>query len=261
MTGLYDPVVIDSTAPNFSNVSLTIQCTPGEGLDRSQARKLCRNVSTLFENQGAIVNTVAPSGGLSSTNPFADAAEAQATKDSKDVVGKTNLSMELKGRELHKSQHPVSWLFWAASFTLAPAIVESTFAQDVTIRDETGFLLAQKTLVGRMVRYSGVGTYLGNLLLDYTLRDKDDRLIGNRGRAGHEDLSEDLYGQLTQVLFNADMQRRVLLESSVTPQPVATKTPAVESLPGIPLEVTAPPVDNVVEIQGGPAPTAAPDIP
>lgn len=247
MTGLYDPVLVDPAAPNFVGRSITIRCAPGDGLDRAEARKLCRNVRTLFENQGATVEVLAPAGGPSSTNPFADAAEAAANAEAAGT-GRSDLTVELSARTLNKTRHPVSWILYVASFTVAPGVTESTFAQDVVVRDATGFLLAQETLVGKMVKYSGVGTYLGNVLLDYTLREKDERLVmpGPDGRPGYADLSLDLYRHLSQTVFDADLRRQVLAGPAY-PEPVAAAvesppTPEASSLPGLSdVQVAEPP--------------------
>ena len=44
-----------------------------------------------------------------------------------------------------------------ATLTLVPTISEFTFAQEVTIRDRDGFVLASDSLQGRFVSYFGVG--------------------------------------------------------------------------------------------------------
>jgi hypothetical protein len=105
---------------------------------------------------------------------------------------------------------PVSWVLFVLSFSVVPAVTETSFAVDVIIRDESGFLLVSDSLQGRLVRRLGVGAWGTNLVLDRFLRDEDDRITGD---AAHEDLSADLYGQLGQLMFNAKMQREVLSQA------------------------------------------------
>ena len=68
-------------------------------------------------------------------------------------------------------------------------MTDYTFAQDVTIRDENGFLLAKDTLTGRVMMRMG-----------FFEEAKDD-------------FTRDYYGQISQMTFNAKLRRQVLRES------------------------------------------------
>ena len=120
---------------------------------------------------------------------------------------KTDLLLELSARVVHKNNDPLSWILCFASGTLVPAVTESTFAQDVVVRDGTGFLLIQDTMEGRIVRTFGLGTWVGNKVLDWVVRPKADEM---NDKATHARLSADLYAQLSQLVFNAKKRWEVL---------------------------------------------------
>ena len=211
MSGLHRPVVVDPQAANFTDLRLTVVCPPGAYVSPAEAQMLCERVGKLFENQGARLTTRGdgaeqepgigedPAGGL---------AGGQAGRPAAPT---TDLVLELRAQELHTRNDPLSWVLCIATGTLVPAVTESTFAQDVVIRDGTGFLLLTDRLEGRIVRTMGVGTWAGNRLLDVLWRKKEDEL---NDKAVHADVSADLYGQLSQLLFNARMRWKVLQEAT-----------------------------------------------
>ncbi len=193
LSGLNGPVVVDPTLPNFEDVHLDVHCVPGDALTRPEASILCRKLQVLFENQGASVVTHASEG------------ETEAPEQVPDRP--VRLSVELRARDLHESRHAVSWALCIVTFTLLPGVLETAFAQDVVIRDDSGFLLVTDTLEGRLVERFGLGTWAGNALLDLTLRDDDEKVTGE---AAERALSSDLYRQLSQLVFNARMHARVM---------------------------------------------------
>ena len=214
MSGLHRPVVIDPQAANFVDVRLGVVCPPGGAVSAAEAQLLCDRVGKLFEVQGATVTTGATRG--RDERPIGDEPAAAA-----GPAQTTDLVLELRSREVHTSNDPLSWVVCLATGTLVPAVTETTFAQDIVIRDGTGFLLASDSLQGRIVRTFGVGTWLGNGLLDLVWRKKADELTE---KAMTADLSADLYTQLSQILFNAKMRWQVLREATpsgraTVPQP------------------------------------------
>ena len=223
MSGLHDPVVIDPQQPNFQDVRLTVYCAPGDHLNAEETRTLCRRVGTLFENQGAVVLTYTRNRlQVEQAREEEEAALAASESESEsegavDATGvsrgtdeaPTDLVLELRSRQTHAASDPVSWVLCAGSFTLVPGVTESSFATDVVIRDGTGFLLARDTLEGRLVRYFGVGSWATNRIVDLLWREDEDELTGD---AVNQDLSADLYSQLSQLLFNAKMQWQVRQE-------------------------------------------------
>ncbi len=210
VSGLHRPVVVDPQLANFQDVRLTVYCPPGELVDPEEARALCRKVGTLFENQGARVSSYTTDRRLGD-----DPLGGDPTAGGGDEPGEpapTDLIMELRGRQVHQATNQLSWLLFIGTFTLVPAVSEFTFAQDVVIRDESGFLLLSDTLQGRIIRYSGAGTYFSNKLLDWFWREEEDKLLVDD--MPHSDLSADFYGQLSQLLFNAKLRWQVLEEAN-----------------------------------------------
>lgn len=196
LSNLHRPSVIDPSLPNFEGVRLDVICLPGGLLSGQEAGALCQKVGLLFENQGAVVNATTSPGGDDDDDDDPAAAVEPATQ----------LTLELRSRLVNRAYHPASWLLSAATFTVLPALSETTFAQDVVVRDETGFLLASETLEGRIVERFGAGPWLGNKLLDLA-RPRQERLTAQVMKV---DVSNDLYRQLSQTLFNAKMQWEVL---------------------------------------------------
>jgi hypothetical protein len=207
LSGLHAPVVVDPQAENLSDVRLAVTCLSGDFLSRQETLGLCRKMEALFEIQGAEVTLV------DSGSAFSQSDEVSASSES-DVEAvarpRTDLSLELRSREIHKSVNPLSWVLSIGTFTVLPAVSDSTFAQDVVIRDETGFLLVSDSLQGRVIRRFGVGSWLGNAIADLG-REKEAKLSAG---SAERDLSQDLYGQISQLVFNAKIQWRVLTESA-----------------------------------------------
>lgn len=214
MSGLHRPAVINPQLANFQDVRLTVRCVPGGLLNPQEAGALCQKVGVLFENQGALVTTTTSEhGGLEDTGLSADEGAEDSDDDGEDgeEIEPADLTLELRARELHQANHLLSWVLCLSTFTVVPGVVESTFAQDVIIRDGTGFLLVRDSLEGRLVERFGVGSWLSNKLLDLTARDDREKITGD---AVNHDLSNDLYRQLSQLLFNAKMQWQVLQQGA-----------------------------------------------
>lgn len=198
MVGLQQPVVVDYNAPNLEGVKVTVRCYPGDALNMQEASALCLKVGVLFENQGADV-TIGLDARVRDSGEQVELAE--------DAAPPTELIVELRSRELAKANDPLRWAACIATYSIVPAITETAFAQDVTIRDGSGFLLAQETLQGRIVRYVGIGAWAGNQVLNYTLRAEEDRVLQD---TANRDLSHDLYRQLSQLVYNAKVQAELL---------------------------------------------------
>ncbi|MCB9693865.1 MAG: hypothetical protein H6736_18800 [Alphaproteobacteria bacterium] len=205
LSGMTRPVVVDPGAPNLRGLAVDLVCPSDDFMNRQEASNLCRKVSTLFENQGATVRVV-----TEGQPRFGDPVDAG------EIAGPADLSVVLRGREVHQARHPFSWVLCYFSFTIVPAVTESTFAQDVEVRDRTGFLVAQTSLQGRMVERFGVGPWVGNKLLDVLWRKPEDEITGD---AFQKDISTDLYEQLSQVVFDARITAEVLAESAGAPRP------------------------------------------
>ncbi len=208
LSGLHDAAVIDPRLPNLVGLRVAVHCPAGAHLTHGEAEKLCRRMDTLLTNQGADVATY-----TSDPRGRSDGLDAALAPPQQQVAAPvvTDLRLELRTREVETSQDPVSWALCFATFTLVPALTESTFIQDITIRDESGFLLLTDTLRGRIVRTFGAGAWAGNKVLNWLWRDDADEI--GRG-AAHRDLSADFYQQVSQTTFNAAMRWRVLQEAA-----------------------------------------------
>ena len=204
LSGLHRPVVVDTQASNFEDLRLTVVCPPGGLVTAEEAEVLCDRVSKLFQNQGATVTTAAGRGIIEEAAAEADAVAPTTAPAATDLV------LELRSREVHRSNNPLSWALCIGSGTLIPMVNESTFAQDVVVRDGTGFLLASDRLEGRIVRTVGVTNWAGNKLLDLVRKEEDK----SKDDAVHAALSADLYGQLSQLVYNAKMRWMMLQEAT-----------------------------------------------
>ena len=175
VSGLHRPVAIDTAVANFPGVAFDIQCLPAKHVvTEAEAEDMCRKLTQLFENQGARVETRITPGRIPELE---DEVAEEAAPDEGPVT--TKLSVRLSSRLLHKDVVNILW--WKIT-------TDYIFAQDIVIRDASGFLLVQETLTGRFIR----------------------RLGFSRGANLH--FSKDYYGQLSQLAFNARMRRTVLDE-------------------------------------------------
>ncbi len=216
LSGLHRPIAIDTRVANFSGQALTIHCVPEKFLSRKEASALCRKLQVLFENQGAKVTTASTlqisDEGLSSND---NRVVAPLAAPGPTVVDKSqppsSMTLKIQARQIHRETNPMLWTLSALTFTLFPAISEYTFVQDITIRDASGFLLLSDSLKAKFTRYFGLSTYFGNIALDW-FREESNKLSGNRVKT---DFSDDFYPQISQLVFNAKMRARVLLESKM----------------------------------------------
>jgi hypothetical protein len=191
MTGLHTPVVIDTTAPNLALQAITVHCIATDGMSASNRAKLCQRVGTLFENQGAVVSVV----------------DEEGRREQDGAPSETDLVVELRARRVSVDDHAASWVLYTATLGLLPAVVEVPFAIDVSIRDGGGFLLDEAYLEGRVVAKIGLSAWLTAALDNRSWRRNSPK---TSRRAAAEQLSTDLYEQLSQLTFNATTQRQVL---------------------------------------------------
>lgn len=217
LSGLQSPVMVDPQLANFPDLKILVHCVPDDLLE-GEAGVLCDRMKTLFENQGAEVKTVTSRMRTPEEETFlapppepdkkAEPAPGEAPKEAAAPPPiLPDLIVELRARELHEKVHYTMWLFSWMTLTLAPGVSENTFVQEVVIRDGRGTLLVTGALEGRIVRYFGFGYWATSKLLDLIARDDDEELTDDRLS---ELLCGDLYGQISQMVFNANMRRKVL---------------------------------------------------
>jgi hypothetical protein len=189
LVGLQRPVALDLQQPNFTGLKVLFRCFDGD----SQADVVCARARTLFRNQGASVATELPR--LASPRTQALSAE------------KPDLIVEVRARKLAEESAFLLWVACIMTATLVPAVVDATFAQDITVRDGEGFLLGQETWQARFVNYVGLGALAVTGLGDWLLRPKSEQ-VG--GQVAQQDFSRDFYSQLSQLVFNARMRQSVM---------------------------------------------------
>lgn len=203
LSALQRPVIVDPQHPNFEGTRMLVRCIPNDVLPPGDAEQLCRQVGTLFRNQGAVVESEVP-------------REGRGGRVEEPESGKPELIVDLKSRRLHENDR--FWLAFlsAATFTLVPAISEHSFSQEITVRDASGSLLASDILESRFIRYSGIGVWGVNWILDLAVRNDDEDLTGDVAK---RDYSRDFYGQVSQLAFNARVRARVLRNFEPAPNP------------------------------------------
>lgn len=206
LEGLNTPVVVDTTALNFTDLALTVHCVPSTGLPpdgeikRGIHSAMCRKVVTLFENQGAVVTLVETEGLAGDAYSRMEEEEASAERE-------TDLILELRPQHTVVPNNNLSWVLFYASASILPAVSETPMALEVIVRDEGGFLLAQERLEGRVVRHAGFGAWASNALANKTWRNDSDK---RDSETASREFSEDFYGQLSQIVLNASMQWRIM---------------------------------------------------
>ena len=199
LSSLQRPAIVDPQIANFEGLRLLVRCVPGDYIKARDAELLCRKVSSLFRNQGAQVETDVPREGRSSRS-----LEEGAQPD---------LVIDLSSRLLNRETPGALWALTVLSATLIPVSTEYSVAQDVTIRDASGFLLASDSLKARFIEYFGAGIWAVNALIDLARPDEEDLT----GDAPARDFSRDFYAQLSQLTFNARVRSDVL--RSFEPRP------------------------------------------
>jgi hypothetical protein len=193
LVSLQRPVAVDPQLANFQGQRVLVRCVSDADLAPADAMGLCLKLRSLFAVQGAEVEMQIPVEG-----PAAGPAPPEHRPD---------LTVELRSRRLHEGNSKLLWILSVATLTLVPTISEFTFAQEVTIRDRDGFVLAADSLQGRFLSYFGLGVWGVNATLDLLVRSKDEKVTG--GQANRE-FTGDFYRQITQLAFDAHMRSLVL---------------------------------------------------
>ncbi|MCA2978361.1 MAG: hypothetical protein INH41_21390 [Myxococcaceae bacterium] len=199
LVGLQRPIAIDPAWSNtFDGTRLLVRCHQGDGVEADQ---LCRNLRSAFSKQGAVVTTEVVR------------AQARAAPATKPEAGPAFV-MDVTSRRVAQRDAFWSTLLCIVSFTLIPQVEEYAFAQDVTVRDGQGFLLAQQTFQERFIESFGVGVWALNAVLDLVVRPKAEKVTGDGYK---EEFTTDLHGHLGQLLYNATVRARVM--RSFEPEP------------------------------------------
>ncbi len=215
LVSLQRPFAVDPELANFEGQNILVRCVPGDYVELPDAQQLCQQMRELYEAQSAKVETDVPrknTGFL--TTKF-----------------KPDLIVELRGRLLKRetSNFLINLLF-LASASLIPTTEEIEIAQDVIIRDASGFQLAQDSLQARFVRQYGLGVWGVNALVDLIVRPKNQKITGDGYR---RDFSADFYGHLSELAFHARMRSAIMHEfdQPLTVAPPASTAPVPKAKP------------------------------
>jgi hypothetical protein len=200
LVSLQRPVAVNPQLTNFTGLSMRVRCNVSDMLNKPDAERLCQRVSQLFEVQGAKVSV------------------AEEVEGEDDKAAPPDLFLELSARKLNYENSTLLWMLNFLTLTVFPAITEYTMAQDVVVRDAQGFLLAQETYQARFIRYFGVGFWFVNWTLDRTVRESNEELAGS-AKNGQE-FSRDMYGQLSQLVFNARSRLVLMRQNEPDQNPV-----------------------------------------
>lgn len=228
MSGLHRPIAIDTQAANFVATAIDLKCSSDPALGEADVRKTCLRLKRLFEGQGAQVTMR-----TAFDKPDRDADDdAVSPEDAPRRPGGVQLFIELHAQQLHaQSTLPFFW----------DGTADFTFAQDVTIRDATGFLLARDRLTGRFVRR-----------LAWPWQD-DDAIP----------FSRDFYGQISQLAFNARMRWTVTQPVPAAARPRKSSRKSTQERPPKSTQKRPPksPAAPQPKAPNPPAPTGSPAEP
>ena len=209
LVSLQRPVAIDRRLPNFKGLRMSVRCRPDDNLEPADAVVLCRNVESLFAQQGAVVDV---------------STSAGRAGDREAAQGKPDLIVELGSRVLQTESGGLLWPLFFLTGSMVPVITSQTIAQDVTVRDPLGFLLAAESYQARFVSYLGAGVWGVNAALNLIVRSPAEEISED---ASKHDFSRDLYNQLAQVALHAHLRAQVLRGLPLAPP--APATPAAGS--------------------------------
>ncbi len=184
LRGLQRPVVLDTDQPNFEGVRIRVRCPTNEFVRGGEAQRLCRKVQRSLSNQGAVTD-------------LGDAPNAP----------KPDLIIDLESRLLSDETDRLFSVLCVLTATLVPWMTDTSLAEDITIRDGDGFLLASDSFQARLVSYFGLAVWAVNGLLDLIVRGENEKLTG-KGQTPV--LSRDFYSQLSQLAFHARTRSLVL---------------------------------------------------
>ncbi len=210
LLSLQRPMAIDPDVANFEGQKVLVRCIPGDYLEEDESQQLCRQVRTLFVNQSATVEVEVPRKNAGPT----------------ERTFKPDLIIELRARLISESNNFFSWVLCIGSFTLIPSLFELEFAQDVAVRDATGFLLASDSLQARIVRQFGLGVWGVNGLLDLIVRPKSEKVTGTWAK---DALSKDLFGHISELAFHARMRAAVMNDFEAPRAAPAAGAPKVKA--------------------------------
>ncbi|MFZ9886683.1 MAG: hypothetical protein ACO3JL_04185 [Myxococcota bacterium] len=201
--GFARPVLVDTKATNLEGTRLLVRCYSSDDLSVGEAQKGCRRLAKAFSAQGAIVETEVPRPGKAQAPSF-------------DGQG-PELVLEWKSRKIKEDTFVASDLLFCMTCTCLPLVGEYVFAHEGEVRGRDGSVLLRDRYQARFVETIGCASGIVSFLLDLGRRE-EEKLgwttqlgdpFGNETKATR-DYSRDVYGQLSQLLYNAKARSDVL---------------------------------------------------
>lgn len=213
MRALSRPTALDTTSANFKGTRILLRCFVTEEFPSDSAYTVCRNLSTVFGQQGAETSTLVPR------------SEDDNSSEAFDS-GPPDLIVDVKSRNEHAEDR--AWLvpLWVLSLTAVPTVEEQTYAVRVLVRGRDGSVLADELMRARFVRYNGVLVWSINWLLDWIVREEDEEIMGD---IAQKDFSRDFYRQASQLAYNARVRSELLGLTKRAPR-AASPAPAPAEL-------------------------------
>lgn len=187
LRSLQRPVMVSLDEANFEGLHVLIRCPAGPFAQAGDAQRACRKVQQVFSNQGAVID---------SPGSFEQPG-----------LAKPDLIIDIESRLLSDETDRLLGVLCIATYTLVPWVTDTSFTEDITIRDGDGTLLVADSLPARFVTYTGAAVWAVNALLDVFARPPSDRLSGD---AQFAVFSQDFYAQLSQLAFHARTRALVL---------------------------------------------------
>lgn len=233
--GLGRPVLVDTKAPNLEGTRVLVRCFSNDELPVSAAQQGCRQLARAFSAQGAVVETEVPRPGKGQAQSF----EGQGPE----------LVLEWKSRRIKQDTFVASDLLYCLTCTCLPLVAEYTFAHEGEVRGRDGSVLLSAKYQARFVETVGCASGTLAFLLDLYRPEEEklgwstqfDNPFANETKATR-DYSRDVYGQLSQLLYNAKARSEVLgltsrrrprgpQDAAAGDEPAASRAPSTGSAP------------------------------
>jgi hypothetical protein len=195
MSALQRPVLVHPAADNFSGTRILLRCLSNDDLPTGDADKVCRNLATTLQRQGAVCESIVPRG------------QDDARSASLFEGAGPDLIIELDAKTEHHADYPLLGLVSVISLTMVPSVEEHTYKQEIVVRGRDRSVLVSDVFRARFVEYTGLLVWSLNGIADLFLRDDDNDLGGD---AAKKDFSRDFYQQSAQLAFNARVRSELL---------------------------------------------------
>ena len=218
LAGLQRPIAIDIKKRNFSQLKINLNCVFSKEFSKSDSSFVCEKLQNSLVAQGAEVKIISDENDADKEEEKNEKSD-NASKSDSDKKNKNNLAekladipqeyrIDVDSKEIFRDRNTWMWALAIPSFTFFPVKEEYVSRATLRIVNPKGFLLATDYLDARFIRYISI-PYAGmNLLLNWLFRSPDEKVSAE---TLHLRLSEDFYGQLSQIILNAQKREQLWL--------------------------------------------------